>query len=774
MRSARYAIVGVAAAAGLVLALSTACRPSHPGTGQSPPGDSAGGQLDRQSAEVAWTGDFGVSIVYPLDETLFPPEIAAPTFQWRPTTEGPDTWLVEVALADGKEPIHAVVRSTEWTPSEQEWESIKSRSRGKWAEVSVQGGRQADRDRVLAKGSVSISTSEDEVGAPIFYREVHLPFLETVKDPARYIRWRFGDVSSKEQPPVVLEWLPNCANCHSFTADGSVLAMEVDSANDKGSYVIAPVEKEMVFDKSKIMTWSDYRREDGERTFGFLPQISPDGRYVVCTVKDRSVFVPKPGIDFSQLFFPIRGILVYYNRQSKQFHALPGADDPALVQTNPAWSPDGKFIVFARAKAYQLRSIRDKNAVLLTPDECREFLEEGKLFRYDLYRIPFNDGRGGTPEPVEGASRNGMSNYFPKFSPDGKWIVFCKANSFMLLQPDSELFIIPASGGRARRLRANTARMNSWHSWSPNGKWLVFSSKANTAFTQLFLTHIDEDGTSTPAVLLDRFTTAATAANIPEFANAPPDAIVRIREAFLDDYSFARAGFIKLVLGDSDGAEQLYRKVLELNPENAAAHYSVATILIQRNQLDEAAAHCREALRIDPQAAKAHFNLGRILVDTGHPDEGIRHLSEALRLRPEDPIVSCQLAVALEQEGRFGEAATFYTRALNNRPDLVQALLSLASIRATTPYYDSRDGEEAVKLAEKACQLTERPDARVLDILAAAYAEAGRFPDALRTAEMAIQLALATGDEKRAGVVQQRVELYQQRKPFRRSAPFEP
>jgi len=62
--------------------------------------------------------------------------------------------------------------------------------------------------------------------------------------------------------------------------------------------------------------------------------------------------------------------------------------------------------------------------------------------------------------------------------------------------------------------------MNSWHSWSPNGKWLVFSSKANSAYTQLFITHIDEQGRSSPAVLLENFTASDRAANIPEFVNA--------------------------------------------------------------------------------------------------------------------------------------------------------------------------------------------------------------------------------------------------------------
>ena len=95
-----------------------------------------------------------------------------------------------------------------------------------------------------------------------------------------------------------------------------------------------------------------------------------------------------------------------------------------------------------------MRGITNEGSVLLTEKECEEFLKGGKKFLFDLYRIPFNDGKGGKAEPIAGASNNGMSNYFAKYSPDGKWIVFCKAKSFMLLQPDSELYIIPARRGR--------------------------------------------------------------------------------------------------------------------------------------------------------------------------------------------------------------------------------------------------------------------------------------------------------------------------------------
>ena len=233
--------------------------------------------------------------------------------------------------------------------------------------------------------------------------------------------------------------------------------------------------------------------------------------------------------------------------------------------------------------------------MLLSPEDCREFLEEGKPFKFNLYRIPFNDGQGGKAEPIAGASFNGKSNYFPKYSPDGKWIVFCQAQNYMLLQPDSELYIIPAEGGEARRLRANTKRMNSWHSFSPNGKWLVFSGKPDSPYTRLYLTHIDEQGESTPPVVLDRLTAPDRAANIPEFVNAGPSAIRHIREQFVDDVSYARAAWEYFKSGDYEGAERQARKALELNPKNGDALHYLGLALFGREQYEEAIRYLSEA-----------------------------------------------------------------------------------------------------------------------------------------------------------------------------------
>ena len=762
-----------------------------------------GGQADLPAKERVTSSEQGkpqgrLTIEYPLDGALFPPDIAPPTFRWRESRERSDLWLGTIEFSDGGEPMRFRASSRQWTPADEQWEIIKRRSLERPATATFTGVSGAEPERILLQASISISTSEDEVGAPVFFREVNLPFLTAVKDPAAHIRWRFGSISSKEPPPIVLEKLPVCGNCHSFSADGTTLAMEIDSGNDKGSYAIAPVEEEIVLEGEKIITWSDYRREDGEKTFGLLCQASPDGRYVVGTVKDRAVAVYRPDLAFSQLFFLVKGILAIYDRQEKTFRAFPGADDRRYVHTNATWSPDGKTLVYARShgEVYDPPGLRDVQTIVLQHDLAADFTERGRKFRYDLYRIPFNDGKGGKAEPIEGASNNGMSNYFPKFSPDGKWIVFCKADSFMLLQPDSELYIIPAAGGEPRRLRCNLGRMNSWHSWSPNGRWLVFSSKAFSIYTQLFLTHVDEQGRSTPPVRLENFTEANRAANIPEFANTSPQAIKRIVAHFLDELSYYRTAYQRFIQDDFAGAVEYYRKALEINsdyadarfelgrsllalgqlpeaescfnkvielkPDNAAAHHNLGLVLARQGKLQPALEACREAARLDRGDFQANKTLGMILLDLGEVEESGKYLARALLLDPREPFALYYYGMALERGGNAEEAVDFYYRALNENPDLREALLSLASIRMTSGSPELRNGEEAVQLAGRACALTGNRDPLALTILSAALAETGRFADAVDAANVALRAARAAGAVELINTLEQQLLSYRQ------------
>ncbi len=476
-----------------------------------------------------------IEIVYPFDKSVFPPEIGPPTIRWRGNDDGSEVWVVCVNSGNEIGAISAATDEPRWRPVSSEWEAIKRQSLEKWNRLIVLGIKASAPPAIVSAGHVEIMTSKDPVGAPLMYREVNLPFGEAARDTTK-IAWRFGSID-KGRPPVVLERLPVCANCHSFSADGQKLGMDVDFGNDKGAYVLIDIEENLLLDEDSLMTWSDYDREQSPVSGGMLSSVSPSGRHVASTILDKSVFLARDDFAFSQLFFPASGLLAIYDCEKEEIHALPGADDPDLVQTNPIWRPDGEEIVFARAVAYKpdYEMPPGTRYSMILPAKLGDvFLQGERGFKFNLYRIPFNEGRGGTPEAIPGASHNGMSNYFPRFSPDGKWLVFCKAENFMLLMPDSELWIMPAEGGEARRMECNTSRMNSWHSFSPNGKWMVFSSKVFSDYTQLMLTHIGEDGSSTPPVVLDYMTRPDRAANIPEFVNASPYAIRRIVPVFLE------------------------------------------------------------------------------------------------------------------------------------------------------------------------------------------------------------------------------------------------
>ncbi|MEO1573534.1 MAG: tetratricopeptide repeat protein [Pseudomonadota bacterium] len=668
-----------------------------------------------------------LAITYPLNESLFPPDIAPPAFTWRDETGDVARWQVLLEFADGQPRLQFEAPDTRWSPDPATWSEIKTRSTAAPVNVAVVGLTASDK--VASAATVRIQTSTDPVSDAIFYREVPLPFIAAVQDPSR-IQWRFGGVDAIEQPPVVLEDLPVCGNCHSFSANGDTLGLDVDYGNDKGGYAILPVSEQMVLNDEKIITWSDYQRDDGEGTFGLLSQVSPNGRYIISTVKDRAVFVATPGIEFSQLFFPIKGILVVYDTQTGQYAPLPGADDPEYVQSNPSWSPDGKYVVFARAKAYQNDAVANATSVLLDEKDVPEFIEDGQPYKYDLYRVPFNDGRGGTAEPIRGASHNGKSNFFAKYSPDGKWIVFTQAENYMLLMPDSELYIVAAEGGEARRLRANTPRMNSWHSFSSNGRWLVFSSKANTPYTQLFLTHIDEDGNSTPAVVLDRFTNSERAANIPEFVAQPADAIAKIDEQFLDAYSFLRAGMANERTGNYPQAIRIYKRGLEVEPKNVELMNSLGFALFQQGESGSAASVLEQAIAIDPGHAKAHNNMALASIDLGELELAEAHYRESLAIEPQAAIYN-DLGFVLERQGLPEDAADAYRDALNLDPESDAAHYNLGASLARAGEFD--DAERHLRTA-----IEMNPSTRAYTGLGVVLRETGREDAAIGSFRAAI------------------------------------
>jgi len=468
-------------------------------------------------------------ITYPYNGSIFPPEIASPTVTWKDEDPRSRFWLVSIKFEDGRKPIFILTNQRSWMPERRTWETIKDHSKEKMAILSVYSLTDRESGIILSEHAISIGTSKDSVGDSVFFRQIPIPFAVASKSFEK-TRWRLGDISSYEKPATVMTGISVCASCHVFSSDGKWLSMEYNYGNDNGAQFITPVRKEIILKKEDFFTWSDFpRRGVIPPTRGLFGRMSPSGRYAAASVNEISYAAVMNDAAYSQLFFPTFGVIAIYDSVSGSIQLLPGASDYSYVQANPVWSPDEKHLLFCQAKTKNELHSNIRNVTTVFENRNIHQLNELYNIRFDLYRIPFNNGCGGTAEPIKGASGNSMSNYFPRYSPDGKWVVYTKSRSGIMLQPDSNLWIVPAGGGEARQMQCNRNFFNSWHSWSSNGRWLLFSSKVNGPYTEIFLTHVDEEGKDTQPVLLSRFNDQGYAANVPEFVPVHSDAIRSIK-----------------------------------------------------------------------------------------------------------------------------------------------------------------------------------------------------------------------------------------------------
>ncbi|MCF8360148.1 MAG: tetratricopeptide repeat protein [Prolixibacteraceae bacterium] len=668
----------------------------------------------KKELDLLYSGEVsprGITLTYPYDSTIFPPEIPAPLFIWNDTTAGSSKWNVFISSEEGKVLISSTCKMKSWRPEFSEWDKIKKLNRNGNFTFTVIANK--SEKKYFPSATIDFSISKDSVGADIFYRAVTLPFSYAVKN-VNTIEWYMGNVSGS-RPRKMLDNIPVCGNCHSFPIEKPLLSMDVDYGNDKGSYVIADINDTCFLKTDDIITWSDYKREDNEPTFGLLSQISPDGNFVLSTIKDLSVFVAvDDNLAYSQLFFPIKGIVGVYNRKEKAFDALKGADDKKFVQSNPVWSPNGEKVVFARTEAYVNEKVRKAGRALLSLNDVKEFSSGEKQFKYDLYSIDFNDGQGSLAAPLEGASNNGKSNYFPKFSPDGKWIVFCQAENFMLLQPDSRLYIIPSEGGDPRLMRCNMEEMNSWHSWSPNSRWLVFSSKNRGLYTQLYLTHIDENGMDSPPVLLENLCFDKRAANIPEFYPFDSDHFINVKDCFSNtpDYFFRTASeaiankyykraidnlnkaletdslhlesyfkriLLNAILQQSNSKQDLADKkkalkiVLDSLSENPGNKYFISTkitLLSNMGKYEEALEEAEQAVNVFPEYYKFYKLLSLLYRKSSKYKEAIKCYRKMMELNPREKVVLNNLiAIAWMNLNQYDNALQTVNQLIKEYPD---------------------------------------------------------------------------------------------------------
>jgi spermidine synthase len=186
-------------------------------------------------------------------------------------------------------------------------------------------------------------------------------------------------------------------------------------------------------------------------------------------------------------------------------------------------------------------------------------------------------------------------------------------------------------------------------------------------------------------------------------------------------------------LGKIDLALSNYEKTLKLNPDNPQAHYRMALIMTRKSKPYTAVDHLNHALRQKPDYLEAHNEAAKLHLQLGNHSRAIGHLMEVIK----------------------------------QRPDIAEAHNNLAWLLATSSDDKIRNPSRAVEFAETASRLTDYKNPGTLDTLAAAYAAAGRFHQAIETAEKAIRLAEAQGNKELAAEIQKHLQLYRAGKPYR-------
>ena len=234
------------------------------------------------------------------------------------------------------------------------------------------------------------------------------------------------------------------------------------------------------------------------------------------------------------------------------------------------------------------------------------------------------------------------------------------------------------------------------------------------------------------------------------------------------DYAAAHINLGNTLLqkGNVDEAITHYQKALQISPDDAAAHYNLGNALLQKRNVDEAITHYQKALQIRPDHAAAHINLGNALIKKGSVDEAITHYQLALQIKPDYAEVHINLGNALLKKGSVDEAIVHYQKALQIKPDSAKAQNNLAWVLATALQASLRNGHQAVELAQQANQIAGGENPIILRTLAAAYAEAGRFPEAVATAQRALQLAETQSNPALADALRSQMKLYQAGFPF--------
>jgi tetratricopeptide (TPR) repeat protein len=252
-----------------------------------------------------------------------------------------------------------------------------------------------------------------------------------------------------------------------------------------------------------------------------------------------------------------------------------------------------------------------------------------------------------------------------------------------------------------------------------------------------------------------------------------PEGIGHYEEALRLKPDFAEAhnsvGVALFGLGKRQEAVRHFEQALQIRPDFDQGHYNLGNALALSGKLEEAILQYQEALRITPEYPEPHYSMAGVLVALHKTKEAVEHYEEAIRLKPDYAEAHFSLGNVLLRTGRVPEAISQYEQALRIKKDSIDLQNNLAWVLAAFPPSEGGDPARAVSLAEHVCEITSNRVAAFADTLAAAYATAGRFSEAVATAQKAIELGNSAGQTQLVKEVGAHLELYRAGRPYRES-----
>ena len=214
-------------------------------------------------------------------------------------------------------------------------------------------------------------------------------------------------------------------------------------------------------------------------------------------------------------------------------------------------------------------------------------------------------------------------------------------------------------------------------------------------------------------------------------------------------------------------SETLFTHALAVTSNNDVAENNLGIVFLRKGNLDEAISLLQAAVDLRPENSPAHENLAKALLQKGQVTDALVHYRKLLELQPDNIEVHNIVGTVLIQQGRIREGVEEWQKVLAIQPDNGNAMSNLAWVFATSPDDSLRDGAQAVQLAERALRISGGRIPVIFRTLAAAYAENGRFSEAIQTAQRGIELANSQSNAGLAAELQANIDRYQDEKPLR-------